>query len=46
MKFWLTNQKKGEAYAETVAVAMKDVSDRNANKILKNIKITCEAGKE
>ena len=39
---WLQNQKKGEAYAETVAVAMKDVSDRNTNKILKNVKVTCE----
>ena len=39
---WLTNQKKGEDYAETVAVAMKDVSDRNTNKILKNVKINCK----
>ena len=43
---WQSNQKKGEAFAETVAVAMKDVSDRNTNKILKNVKISCEAGKE
>ena len=41
---WLTNQKKGEDYAETVAVAMKDVSDRNTNKILKTVKINCKAG--
>ena len=43
---WQSNQKKGEAFAETVAVAMKDVSGRNTNKILKNVKISCEAGKE
>ena len=41
-----SNQKKGEAFAETVAVAMKDVSCRNTNKILTNVKISCEAGKE
>ena len=40
---WLQNQKKGEAYAETVAVAMKDVSERNTNKILKSVKVNCEA---
>ena len=39
---WLQNQKKGEAYAETVAVAMKEVSERNTNKILKNVKIECK----
>ena len=43
---WQINQKKGESFAETVSVAMKDVSGRNTNKILKNVKITCEAGKE
>ena len=43
---WQINQKKGEAFAETVAVAMKDVSDRNTNKILKNVKISCKAGNE
>lgn len=43
---WLTNQKKGEEFAECMSVAMKDVSDRKTNKILKNVKISCEAGKE
>ena len=39
---WLHNQKKGEDYAETVAVAMKEVSERNTNKILKNVKVECK----
>ena len=43
---WLTNEKKGKAYAETMSVAMKDVSDRNTNKILKSVKVECEVGKE
>ena len=43
---WLTNEKKGNAYAETMSVAMKDVSDRNTNKILKSVKVDCEVGKE
>lgn len=42
---WLTNQKKGEDYAETVALAMKDTSDVNSNEILKTVKTTCTAGK-
>ena len=42
---WLTNQKKGEAYAETVALAMKDTSDVNSNEILKTVKPKCLAGK-
>ena len=40
---WLTNQKQGEAYAETMSVAMKEVSERNTNKILKSVKVNCEA---
>ena len=43
---WLTNQRKGEKYAETMAVAMKEVSERNTNKILKNVKQNVEVGKE
>lgn len=43
---WLTNQKKGEKYAETVSVAMKEVSERNTNKILKSLKPEVEVGKE
>ena len=43
---WLTNQKKGEKYAETVSVAMKEVSERNTNKILKSLKSEVEVGKE
>ena len=43
---WLTNQKKGEKYAETVSVAMKEVSERNTNKILKSLKQEVEVGKE
>ncbi len=39
---WLTNQKQGEDYAETMSVAMKEVSERNTNKILKNVRVTCE----
>ena len=42
---FLKNQKVGEKYAETVAVAMKEVSDRNTNKILKNVKSEVEVGK-
>jgi hypothetical protein len=42
---WLTNQKKGEDYAETVAIAMKDISPNNSNEILKTVKSTCSAGK-
>ena len=38
---WLTNQKKGEAYAETMAVAMKEPSARCQNKILKSIEKDC-----
>lgn len=43
---WLTNQKKGEDYAETVALAMKDISDTNSTEILKTVMPTCAAGKE
>ena len=43
---WLTNQRKGEKYAETMSVAMKEVSERNTNKILKNVKQNVEVGKE
>ena len=43
---WLTNQKKGEEFAECMSVAMKDVSNRKTNKILKNVSVSCEAGKE
>jgi hypothetical protein len=43
---WLTNQKKGEKYAETMSVAMKEVSERNTNKILKNVKPDVEVGKD
>ena len=42
---WLTNQKKGEEYAETVAVAMKEPSTRCQNKILKGIKKDCSISK-
>lgn len=42
---WMVNQKKGEKYAECMSVAMKDVSDRNTNKILKNVKSEVEVGK-
>jgi len=42
---FLKNQKVGEKYAETVAVAMKEVSERNTNKILKNVKSEVEVGK-
>ena len=38
---WLTNQKKGEAYAETMAVAMKEPTTRCQNKILKSIQKDC-----
>ena len=38
---WMTNQKKGEAYAETMAVAMKEPSTRCQNKILKSIEKDC-----
>ena len=42
---WLTNQKKGEDYAETVAMAMKDTSGTNSSEILKTVKPSCAAGK-
>ena len=38
---WMTNQKKGEAYAETMAVAMKEPTTRCQNKILKSIEKDC-----
>ena len=43
---WMQNQKKGEAYAETMAVAMSEPSDRTTNKVLKSIKSDCEIKKE
>ena len=43
---WMQNQKKGEAYAETMAVAMSEPSDRTTNKVLKSIKTDCEIKKE
>jgi len=42
---WLTNQRKGEKYAETMAVAMGETSDRTTNKILKSITSEVEVGK-
>ena len=43
---FLTDEKQGKNYAETVSVVMKDVSDRNTNKILKSVKTEVEVGKE
>lgn len=43
---WLTNQKKGEAYAETMAVAMKEPSTRCQNKILKSIEKDCSISED
>ena len=41
---FLTDEKQGKNYAETVSVVMKDVSDRNTNKILKSVKTEVEVG--
>ena len=43
---WLSNDKQGKAYAETMAVAMSEPSDRTTNKVLKSIKTDCEIKKE
>lgn len=42
---WLTNQKVGEAYAETMAVAMKQPSVRCKNKVLKGLEKDCSIKK-
>ena len=39
---FLVDEKQGTAYAETIAVAMKDVKDRDSNKILKNVAKNCQ----
>ena len=43
---WLVNDKKGKAYAETMAAAMSEPSERTTNKVLKSIKTECEIKKE
>ena len=39
---WLVNHKKGKVYAETMAAAMSEPSNRTTNKVLKSIKQECE----
>ena len=43
---WLVNERKGKAYAETMAAAMSEPSERTTNKVLKSIKTECEIKKE
>ena len=43
---WLVNDRKGKAYAETMAAAMSEPSERTTNKVLKSIKQECEIKKE
>ena len=39
---FLTNDKKESLYTETISVAMKNLKERDTNKILKNIEKVCE----
>jgi len=39
---FLSDDKKGQAYAETLHVAMNDVDGRDANQVLKTIEQTCK----
>ena len=39
---FLSDDKKGQAYAETLHVAMNDVDGRDANRVLKTIEETCK----
>lgn len=43
---WLVNDKKGKDYAETMAAAMSEPSERTTYKVLKSIKEECEIKKE